>query len=284
MAREPAGEVSVTARMVAAWRGRAARDRPDLCEDPWALELAGDEGRAVAARHDRADPHMELWIGVRTAFIDRQVARLTAPPAALPQVVVLGAGLDTRAARFQGTGARFFEVDRPADSAAKQAALARLSDYPLDAATYVGCDFETDDFIERLTAAGYDPARPALFIWEGVTYYLTEAAVRATLDRIAHDTDPGSVVVFDYLRRKAVEARRVGRDLEAMRELVEGSGEPFRFGIDRPVVLLYETGYRQVRTVRFDEACLSYTGSWDPERPFHAQGLVVASRGRPAVP
>lgn len=256
--------------MVAAYRARATARKDAIIHDPWAAALAGDEGQAIARAYDDVYPHMELWVAVRTAFIDSLVGRF-----ALPQVAVLGAGFDTRAARFPGP--KFFEVDQSGVQASKRIKLAAIDGYPGDP-TYVTCNFEHEDFLDRLTAEGFDTGSPALFIWEGVTPYLTEAAVRSTLRRIANGGHAASVVVFDHLRRKIVSGDlRDPKDLES-RAFVADLGEPLRFGIDYPLPLLYEEGFRRVRALTFDELCLDVTGTYDRERAFRFQGIVLASR------
>jgi methyltransferase (TIGR00027 family) len=269
--------------MVAAYRGRATASKQPVCNDPWAARLAGEEGRELARGYDETFPPMELWIALRTAFLDEQVRRLTSAPEACAQIVLLGAGLDTRAARLARSGVRFFEVDRAETQREKLAALARLPGYPVDAATYVACDFEHEDFLDRLASAGFDGAAPALFVWEGVTAYLTEPVVRATLRRIATGTHPRSVVAFDHLRRKIVAGEvRATRDLES-RAFVADIGEPLRFGIDYPLPLLYEEGFRRVRMLTFDEICLDLTGGYDRARAFRFQGMVLATRDAPGL-
>lgn len=269
-------EASRTASMVAAYRARATAGADRVCEDPWAARLAGEEGAAIARAYDDVYRHMELWIAVRTAFIDARVREWLA--AGVDQVVVLGAGLDTRAARLATPGARFFEVDRAATQKEKLGRLAAMGDYPVASATYVTCDFEHEDFIERLSAAGFAPDRPAFFVWEGVTPYLTEGAVRGTLRRLAHGTHAGSVVVFDHVRRKVVKGdAKNPKDVES-RTFVESLGEPLRFGLDYPLPLLYEEGFRRVRALTFDDVCLEVTGTYDRAREFRFQGLVLASR------
>src|ERR1700722_15783771 len=129
-------DASTTALMVAAYRGRATAREDHLCEDPWALRLAGPDGLDVAERYAAGFPHRELWIALRTAFIDGRVRRLTGPET-IPQVVMLGAGFDTRAARLARDGVRFFEVDHPGTQANKLARLKGLEGYPVGAATYV---------------------------------------------------------------------------------------------------------------------------------------------------
>ena len=279
---------SKTALLMSAYRGRLSAAPDRLCNDPWAAALAGEEGHALTVAWDKSYPHMELWTAVRTAFIDACVMRATrastASPLFIGQVVLLGAGLDTRAARLAQSGVRFFEVDHPDTQADKLERIATLRDYPREAATYVTCDFEKERFLERLTTAGFDAASPALFIWEGVTPYLSEVAVRATLRSIAEGSDGRSVVVFDHVRKKIVAGDvRDPVDLEP-RAIVEGMGEPLRFGVDDVLPLLYEEGFRRVRVTSFDEACLDLTGTYQRERKFRFQGLVVASRAATQLP
>jgi len=274
--------------MVAAYRGRATAREAPICNDPWAAGLAGDEGYEVARRYDEAFGHMELWIALRTAFLDGCVRRWTSstggePDAAagepgLRQVVLLGAGFDTRAARLAREGVRFFEVDREETQAVKLAGLARLAGYPIQNATYVTCDFERQDFLERLGGSGYRADQPALFLWEGVTAYLTEPAVRATLHRIAEGAHPGSVVAFDHLRKRIVYGGgRDPKDHES-RLFVADLGEPLCFGVDYPLPLLYEEGFRRVRMLTFDEVALDLTGTYERARAFRFQGLAFASK------
>ena len=72
------GAASKTAMMVAAYRGRASGRETPVCSDEWAHEMAGPEGHRVAEAMDALQPEMELWIAVRTAFIDRRVRHLVA--------------------------------------------------------------------------------------------------------------------------------------------------------------------------------------------------------------
>lgn len=266
---------SRTAVMVAAYRGRAsARERP-LCDDPWAAALAGDQGLQFAARYDEAFPHAETWLALRTRVLDGQVRARIAD--GVRQIVLLGAGLDTRAVRLSHEGVRFFEVDRPASQADKLARLARLAGYDRSAATYVPCDFEHDDFVDRLVAHRFDASAPALFVWEGVTYYLSEAAVLETLHRIASATAPASVVAFDYVRKRFAHGELRDEGDSAARARVAEMGEPIRYGTDDVLPLLHDAGLRRVRLASFDELCLNITGTYDRARKFRFQQLGLAS-------
>jgi methyltransferase (TIGR00027 family) len=267
---------SRTAILVAAYRARAsAREKP-LVSDPWAAALAGEEGEALARKVDGFLAERELWVAVRTAFIDEEVARWTR--IAPTQVVILGAGLDTRAARLAKPGVRFFEVDQPASQRDKRDRVARVDGYPIGAATYVACDFEKDDFLDRLVASGFDADAPAFFVWEGVTPYLQEVAIRATLRRIAHGCHPQTTLLFDHFTKAFVERQSRSEADAKTHELVDDLGERFVFGTNDPLPMLYEEGFRHVRSVSFDEIALSLTGTYDRERAFRFQRIVMASR------
>ena len=257
--------LSRTALLVAAYRARAG-------VDPFAAAMAGEEGRALADEQDRTYPHLELWTAVRTAYLDAHVRHWTGE--GVDQVVLLGAGLDTRAVRLAREGVRFFEVDQPDTQALKRERIGAL--YPADVATYVACDFERDDFVEGLRAAGLRPDRPALVLWEGVTPYLSEDAVRATLGRVAGGLEARSILLFDHLLKAQTTEGKPDT-----RRFVERLGEPVRFGTNDPVPMLYEAGFRQVRSLSFDEACLTVTGTYAREREFRFQRIVLCSVTRP---
>ncbi len=273
---------SKTALMVAAHRGAASARSNAICNDPWAFALAGEEGRALAARFDSAFPQMELWIAVRTAFFDRCVRSWI--DAGISQIVLLGAGLDTRAARLAAPGVRFFEVDHPGTQAEKIKRLAALAGYPQGAAICAACDFSSDDFVPQLVAAGFSTAAPAGLVWEGVTPYLTEDIVRTTLHRVASGCHPESVVGFDHVMKKFAQGVALGARHQESRDVLAGAGEPMRFGINDTTPLLHEVGFRHILSVSFDQACLAFTGTYDRAREFRFQHLVLASAARMIFP
>jgi methyltransferase (TIGR00027 family) len=184
--------------------------------------------------------------GVRRRFpggIEYQAARtrhldgilLRALGEGVSQVVILGVGYDTRPYRFRDelAGVRTFEVDRPG-TLARRARLAGSALPPVPAER-VGVDFDRDDLGSSLDAAGLRDDLPTLFIWEGVTMFITEAAVHRTLGSVAAAA-PGSAIVFDYVARSALErpAAHYG-GAEAARHF-ERTGEPWRFGIEPDAV------------------------------------------------
>ncbi|MEM7436088.1 MAG: class I SAM-dependent methyltransferase [Myxococcota bacterium] len=267
---------SQTAVLIAGYRARASDGDDRLCHDPWAARLAGDQGEALCRRWDAHWPAMGLWVALRTRYIDDCV--LAALDGGVDQVVLLGAGLDTRAARLRRNGVRFFEVDHPASQADKVARLGRLEGYPEETATLVPCDFEQDDFVAQLADAGLDRARRTCFVWEGVVYYLPEDAARSTLTRLSSEFDPESCVIFDYLNENLVGSNDRLRDEDrAMKGIVEELGEPMRFGINDATPLMSDCGYRFLQTVSYDELALRYTGTYDRSRYFRFQVIALVS-------
>jgi methyltransferase (TIGR00027 family) len=225
---------------------------------------------------------MELWLALRVAYLDRLVS-LAVDRLNVRQVVILGAGYDTRAARLPRAGVRYFEVDHPATQAAKRERLAKLDGYPVDAATYVTCNFEREDPIERLVANGFSTSAPALVIWEGVVPYLTEAAVRATAKRLASGLDPHSLVAFDFVGKKLAAGQNLSQTDEQTRSYVGELGEPIQYGSDDILPLLSECGFRWVRSLDFNELALEMLGDYVRDRQFRFQHIALASVRAPDV-
>jgi methyltransferase (TIGR00027 family) len=174
----------------------------------------------------------------------------------IPQFVILGAGFDTRALRLIGKpeygNVRSFEIDTPATVAFKQEKLSKAG---IDASiiTFVPADFEKDDWFGLLLQAGFDLAQPVLFIWEGVTPYLDETAVRETLRKVA-SLAKGSVIAFDYFSSEVIESQTL--EMRSIRASLSAGGEPLKFGVDstpllrdRLAELLHECGLTLIEQI-----------------------------------
>jgi methyltransferase (TIGR00027 family) len=171
-------------------------------------------------------PPLHHHASARTSFYDTAFHRHLP---GIDQLVILGAGFDTRVYRLAPENSvRCFEIDQPRTQTFK---ITMLKDAGLatSLATYVAADFETEDWFEKLVAAGYDPARPTFFLWEGVTMYLDRGSVEATLRRIA-GTAPGGVVAFDYFSTTIINSSSLF--LRYSRAVTKFIGEPITFGID----------------------------------------------------
>ena len=154
----------------------------------------------------------------------------------LDQLVLLGAGFDTTTLRSAAHAAvRTFEVDAPTTQADKRAVVERLRfTGGNDQTVWVPCDFEHDALREKLLANGFDPTRRSLITWIGVTGYLTQHAIDATLADLAMVCAPGSLLVFDYIDADVITGDNRGplgpRRWARARGAAARRGEPLRTG------------------------------------------------------
>ena len=131
---------------------------------------------------------------VRATFVDAAIERYLP---GVEQFVELGAGYDTRTVQLQhNRRIRCFEVDLPKTQQIKRKLLHQCG-VDTSGVKFVSANFLTDDWLDNLAKAGFDPRKPTFFLWEGVTYYLSREAMEKTFRTIA-TIAPGSVVVFDY--------------------------------------------------------------------------------------
>jgi len=241
---------------VAAARAIGAREPDSKIRNPdWLAErlvgpdelaLLGDSPlvKAFSLPYEEAAKDLEVVGAVRTLlprthFIDARLEMAVQDGAT--QVVVLGAGFDSRAYRFVELlkGAGVFEVDQPGTQELK---IRRVRDAIGEAPpnlTYVPVDFRQDSLGDALRNAGYRTDAKTFFIWEGVTMYLPEQAVLETLAWVARHSAPGSAVVFDYTYQSATKMMS-NIDLEKLPDIAKQAvqrfrrltaGEPWIFGL-----------------------------------------------------
>ena len=171
------------------------------------------------------------YVNARTKHMDAMLKK--AAEDGIAQVVNLGAGYDSRAYRFHASmpGVKFYEIELPAMVAEKKRRVKKLLGALPDYVTYVPIDFTTQTIPVELKKAGFDPSRKTFFIWEGVTYYIPEAAVTGTIAFIM-STAPGSSVVFDYMPMGVIRKDfKKYPDMGSLAFWVSYKGEPFIFGI-----------------------------------------------------
>ncbi|GFG76383.1 SAM-dependent methyltransferase [Mycobacterium botniense] len=158
--------------------------------------------RLVIAAMDRSGPGLWANLTCRKQFV---ADKLDEALDDIDTVVILGAGLDTRPYRLaRRSRIPVFEVDLPVNIARKSAAVRRALGQSPRSVRLVALDFERDDVLTALAEYGYRTDYRAFFIWEGVTQYLTEPAVRATLEGL-RPVAPGSRLVFTYVRRDFID-------------------------------------------------------------------------------
>lgn len=206
-------------------------DAPPLVfTDPFAVPILGRDGMTELQRTPRRTdrPHsvgLRAWLVVRSRFAEDCLTGAVA--AGVTQYVLLGAGLDTFALRNPYPDLRVFEVDHPRTQAWKRELLATAGLTMPSQAQLVPVDFEREELLHALAAAGLDRGAKTLFAWLGVVPYLTQPAFRATLSVIA-ESATGSGVVLDYGQPRAALPllERIAHDSLASR--VRMAGEPFQ--------------------------------------------------------
>ncbi|KUI27545.1 SAM-dependent methyltransferase [Mycobacterium sp. IS-1742] len=198
--------VGSTALFVAASRALEARKPDPLAVDPYAeafCRAAGgdwadlfDGARAEAAGdhilHSDFGRHFVDFQGARTKYFDAYFAAASA--AGVRQVVLLAAGLDSRAYRLPWPdGTVVYELDQPRVLEFKRAVLAERGEQPVARRREVAIDLR-DDWGAALIAAGFDRARPSAWLAEGLLMYLPATAQEALFSGIDALSPPGSWV------------------------------------------------------------------------------------------
>jgi len=163
------------------------------------LALVPGLGRFIPWYIDRRWPGVRSSVVARTRLIDDAI--VTSLAEGMQQLVILGAGFDSRAYRLpQLRGVAVFEVDHPDTQAAKRRVLAHTLAAAPTHVRFVASDFNQRGLESAMAAAGYRESACTFILWEGVTNYLSEAAVDCTM-RWCSRASPGSRLLFTYVHR-----------------------------------------------------------------------------------
>ena len=214
-----------------------------LFVDPVAKEMVGGTIRLMmglkfmrnftAQQTDAVAPGIYGAQICRTRCIDDVVVAALAQ--GIQQVVILGAGYDTRPYRLAGIEkAKVFEVDLATVQNDKKAKLRKLFGRLPENVTFIPIDFDRQTLESVFTGSAFDFSKPAVFVWEGVTQYITEGAVRQTLEFVQKSA-PGSVIVFTYVLKSIIEGTSNIPGAAHIMETVAKSS-PWIFGLDPKTV------------------------------------------------
>ncbi len=284
---------SETAQRVAFLRAWESQKPPEarLCYDPIAEHMLRDEVKPLVLTPEgraffldkMANPYilgMLDYIPLRTRAIDSHVQDCLAK--GLRQLVILGAGYDTRAYRLEGLPGKVkvFEVDAAETQEDKKAKLSsRFGQLPAHV-TFLALDLAKDDLAANLRQAGFDSSLLTLFIWEGVTYFLDVQAVEHTLGFIAAHTPAGSSLVFDYVWPEVVDGSTQNPAMQSLIKFCTEIGEPYKFGLEPRQVegFLTRNGFKDVVNLTVEECLANYlTPAHGPRQPMPEYGIAWAS-------
>lgn len=258
----PLAGVGRTALAVARVRARESL-RPDrLFDDPYAsafvaafADPASGEPAAPSAR-SALRTALGFHVVIRTRFFDDYLLGACAAPARCRQVVLLAAGLDTRAFRLPWpAGVRLFEVDLPDVLAVKDTVLSRAGAVPRCGRTVLGADLR-HDWPGALTEAGFDPAQPTAWLAEGLLVYLSADEAAHVLSGVGSLCAPGTRLAFE--------------SGGAVTSLVASTGAT---PATDKIISLWQGGLGQ------GAADWLARRGWQPD--FHALAPVAAAYGRP---
>jgi methyltransferase (TIGR00027 family) len=237
LGKQASGTAMATAfmRALAAYDPRKEiRGKDDLAEifleERQKKPLKDPTVRAWVMKNKVAPGAYEFMIA-RTAFFDRIVEQ--ALKENIEQLVLLGAGYDSRPYRFRKfiQNTKIFELDAQPTQQRKKECLQKAEISISEQISFVPINFETDNLKETLMEAGFSQEKKTLFIWEGVTYYLSAEAVDNMLAFVRSNSPSGTSISFDYasLSDKALNedgAKELRKHLQS-----KYSNEPTKFGI-----------------------------------------------------
>lgn len=241
-----------TSRWTAGVRARESLREDRLFNDPWAAALAGEEGLEWA-EHRSGDNGVSIT--VRTRFFDDFLQRVTSEYA-IRQVVLMAAGLDTRAFRLSWPEqTRIFELDQPQVLRYKEQVLSSASAQPTCQRYTIEVDL-TDSWTESLITAGFDPRQPSAWLLEGFLHYLPIESVTRILDDITRLAAPGSWMGFDSINSAMLTSPWTRQWVESL----VASGVPWQSTMDDPEDVLARRGWKATVTQPGEND--AYYGRW----------------------
>jgi methyltransferase (TIGR00027 family) len=251
-------DLATTARWTAAVRASESRRPGALFTDPWAEELAGDQGNTWLA--DRAGNPSTQAIVVRSRYFDDFLGRAVTEHG-LSQVVILAAGLDTRTFRLSWpAGVRVYELDRSEVLEHKENVLARDGARPGCERVPLGQDLR-GPWPSALVDSGFDVTVPSCWLLEGFLFYLPPEAISSVLRSVSELAAPDSMLGFDIVNTATLThpVTRPWIDVQA------SLGAPWVGTMDDPTEQLRGIGWR-AEVAQLGQEGASY-GRWTTPVP-----------------
>ncbi len=248
-------DVSGTAFVVAEYRAEENLEPAPIYRDPVVGLFLSDASHRAAERVSSRFPPVRDMVRIRTRYFDDMLdAQISA---GIGQVVILGAGLDTRAVRKSSAGVRYFEIDDPATMELKQRCYrnARID----SGATLIPGNYVTDGLIDLLRSNGFALDVPTYLIWEGNVMYMPLATDEQTM-RLLKRHVKRFRLSFDYLTESVIAKSTGDASLTTLVESFEAMGAPWVSGIDDIGGLARGMDLRVVEHFTTGELHLKYRG------------------------
>jgi methyltransferase (TIGR00027 family) len=242
-----------------------------ICHDPYAVHFISpeiiefgikhpEEAKARIKHMENLFPGLSNSIIARVRYFDDFVEKSIKE--GIEQLIILGAGYDTRAHRIKGLKGKIkvFEVDHPNTQSFKIHKIKEIFGSTHDNVAYVPVDFETEKFSQKLFDRGYDSSKKTLFIMEGLIMYIPNGAVDEILSFVVENSAKGSSIIFDYYPKSVVDGTcklEIGKNI---RNFLIQQGEPLQFGIDEPQLeeFLSKRGFTEIQNVTSEDYKKAY--------------------------
>lgn len=241
-----------------------------ICYDPYAVHFISPEIIKFGMKHpkeakekveqmEKLFPGLSSSIMARVRYFDDFTKKSIVE--GIEQLVVLGAGYDTRAYRIEELkDIKVFEVDHPNTQSFKIQKIGDIFGSRPDHVVYVPVDFEKDTLGQKLFDNGYDPLKKTLFIIEGLIMYIPPKAVAETLLFIVKNSGNGSQVIFDYYPESVVDGTcKLEIGMNIRNHLIQLE-EPLQFGIKEEKIedFLTEFGFSGIQNVTSEDYKRAY--------------------------
>ncbi len=221
--------------------------------DPYALYYSGKEGMKMVAMMNHVNPAIRKAIALRARFMDDYSKACLEK--GIQQVVLLGAGYDSRFLRLSGFNhIPIFELDLPSTQTVKKMMTKKLLGHLPSNVTYVPINFATESVVEKLTKYRFNRRLRTLFIWEGVTLFLNHDIIAHTLGNL-FELGNNNCLTFDFVPPELVENDTGYDGNRKLLEICKMIKEPITFGSSPESMnkLLIDLGYKDINIVGMNQ-------------------------------
>lgn len=260
-----------------------------ICYDPLAIHFISTETLKLLQNPEKAKEMKKekeiLFRGVansiaaRVIYFDDFVKKSLNE--GFEQLVIFGAGYDTRAYRIEGIeNVKVFEVDHYDTQRVKVEKIKEIFDFIPDHVEYVPVDFETETISQKLFDAGYKSSKRTLFLMEGLIYYIPPNAVDDILEFIVENSGKGSTVLFDHVSRVASFDKTPDKEVaENLLKFMEEKKESMKFSLEDRTVekFLLKRGFSNIKELKIEDYKKAYfCGKNEDKTVFSLMSFVSA--------
>jgi methyltransferase (TIGR00027 family) len=233
--------VTGTAFIVAEFRAEENEEAMPLYTDPVVKIWLNEETKEIAAKIAQNSPAAKEMVKLRTKYFDDVLSNQIL--AGCKQVVILGSGLDTRAARINGEKVTYFEIDDQATLQLKEETL--KANKVTANVRYLPGDYVKDGLISLLKQSEFDFARPTYFLWEGNTTLLVKKDVIFVLEQIRDNVD-NFRLSFDYMSEQVILRTTGYPDINDYIDKYESMYAPWITGFEKIATLADELNLKVI--------------------------------------